>query len=112
MVVNVTKMSNEKLLRDFCTAEGVCFTCLTHDPEFLMYLENGLCSYCDATEGEIQEAQEADVEQEESSEIDYPSESESESEIRKNCYGCQHDLLNQQGHMEPGGCLYDESMML
>lgn len=27
-----------------------------------------------------------------------------------NCSGCRDDSLNQQGHMEPGGCLYDPDL--
>ena len=34
---------------------------------------------------------------------------EFERRVRMRCDGCRDDCLNQQGHMNPGGCLYDSS---
>jgi len=29
---------------------------------------------------------------------------------KETCYGCINDICNQQGHMFPGGCLYNKSL--
>ena len=33
-----------------------------------------------------------------------------EKEVKEeiSCYGCLHDIANQLGHMDEGGCLYEE----
>jgi hypothetical protein len=35
-----------------------------------------------------------------------------EPEPTAGCWGCRDECLNQQGHMHPGGCLYEESAQL
>ena len=89
---------NEKA-KQFCSEHGICFVCFCADPEVLIYLKNGECKSCgpDQLAAEIQKKESAFIKSHEA----YLA------ERRRVCYGCQHALLNQQGHMEPGGCLYE-----
>ena len=90
--------------KQFCSEHGICFVCFSLDPEVLVYLENGECKNCN----EPLEP-EAPTEATDSESAFIQSHIAYLAERRRVCYGCQKGLLNQQGHMQPGGCLYSES---
>ena len=94
-------MSEDKeKAKQFCSEHGVCFVCFSHDPEILIYLEKGVCKNCSESV-ETEAAKPADESAFIKSHMVYLA------ERRRVCYGCQQALLNQQGHMQPGGCLYE-----
>jgi len=83
-------MEDKEKAKQFCSEHGICFVCFCHDQEVLVYLEKGVCKNCTTDESAL-----------------IKSHMEYLAERRRVCYGCQHALLNQQGHMQPGGCLYE-----
>ena len=83
-------MEDKEKAKQFCSEHGVCFVCFCHDQEVLVYLEKGICKNCTTDESAFIKSHMAYL-----------------AERRRACYGCQHALLNQQGHMQPGGCLYE-----
>ena len=96
-------MEDKEKAKQFCSEHGVCFVCFCHDQEVLVYLEKGECKNCmpALSESQLEKKEKTDESAFIKSHMDYLA------ERRRVCYGCQHALLNQQGHMGPGGCLYE-----
>ena len=129
MLLSTIKQSKMKEQEEFC------LSCYQRDQVLLIYLWNNLCPCCDfqeeietyvepeliepeLTEPELTEP-EILIEMSPSILVDLTEpvpgsvdSDEDEDEILqriKDCSGCQEGLLNQLGHIHPGGCLFSEN---
>ncbi|NBV34727.1 MAG: hypothetical protein EBR81_13300 [Proteobacteria bacterium] len=92
----------------YCFEENICFACWQLDPSQPVALNPNTdqCPMCDEDEwGEYQSA----------SPIETASVNTQEDHVGEalpveplQCWGCREGVLNQLGHMDPGGCLYFE----
>lgn len=113
----------------YCNEFNICTTCFLNDLETQKDLEIGFCPICDddLIKG-IDEIKNMSTDEINNCLYEIYNEIESapydliphinqwikiyvrELTNRKtqNCEGCKSEALNQQGHMSPGGCLYQE----
>jgi len=102
-------LAEYELALRYCAEENICFACWQIDPSMPVALNptTDMCPMCDEEEwGEYETA--SPIETLEST-SEAPSD-ESQTQVdHLACWGCREGVLNQLGHMDPGGCLYFEA---
>ena len=78
---------------EFCEKEVCCLSCYQRDQIFNIYPSDKLCPCCNELAGLTENLEEQFMNE--------------FYERMRLCEGCQEGLLNQQGHMRPGGCLFE-----
>ena len=120
ITMNYAEEKHLKKLKEYCADTNQCYACFLTETESTFC--DGLCSVCD--DGIISDIKwvksltTPEIEEQLNAIKEITKESEhwvtlfvKELTLRKtdNCQGCKDGLLNQQGHMNEGGCLYGES---
>ena len=115
--MNPAEQKYLKKIKDYCAEMSQCYTCFLTDIKITLF--NGLCYVCDdlISDSAWVKSHSTNQIEEHINNIKEVTEqtdrwitvlvNELTERKTENCQGCKEGLLNQQGHMYEGGCLYD-----